>query len=1475
MPTSSHDKTGSGPDHDKQHGRDPQSRGGTDTPSLGGNATTNLTNSSSKKPSVLTSGSLNHFREHRAPGSLPTSPPGGALSTRTALGGKSYMDSPTSDVSTSSMLDEVTELPSKLNLHTRARTPITSSLSEVSLTSLISPTNTSGNPHEPRLTRRKSGTELPQLSTSTSTTSGKRSSASDMSDSYFSLRRTSHSAAPTDGAFPSRKFDQFSTEGLSPMRPLTSAYAPVRTPSQTTPGIGGPGVGTSSNGPTSAHSNSNPSTLPPSLSQTNSSVSTSSSNAIRNGISAQASAQAQYFAQEKAYLQKIRNDADESSAFGIGGSPITVSEVDFSDNEGEDTPVPINLGTNFDEDYTDDLLVSSYPLLDVVYDKDLGSVSDHKLDVSKERLEWQAMLASVLTGEVFRSEKRRIKPLENDKGVDAEQMWVALRARVCGRTILEQQRVLDYSRSTVGDALQKIAAFRINSPSSVPLGEADKQVSKIIDLMGRCESLFRNLEAMKKEYPLYASAQFQRRLNAMISWKNISASIDEEVELLRQWTGNTDLDPTRPPDNTPDGVPLVDSITKQSQVREIFEVRIQSRIGPLIEKARGATVEFSDVFIELGLPPFQQRLLNLIMFPIKLSRSIIDMGLSYARRLVNPTLVIIDQLSLDFQMYIELALDVVVRNENLTAPILDKGWMFPDLIDDSFKSTVVDCVNYYIELLHKKFLEDGRNFRGLFRAFKETDHLAAHYGFLLGVGRLSIEADNLVAEQITSLSVKLVSKLLAYWEHQAKGPTTWVQADIERWFGLTMENIRGFYRKFLRFAKIITTSYENAAEYHIHPTNVKEVMDLLRGTGHFLVYTGTFEKYGIYALGSTWLKERPDLIRQLFTGYSRLTDESKDTGHPAHIMIFCIEEPLVWQGEIYNLDIPYSDLDIKPGRIRLISEGGTVELEQVKNEIHAMTGGAFDQTAEMVIKNRSQLIKVDAELNKLRKMIFRISSVILSNTPMLRRKISPYNCHETSHNLFVFAREFGQMSIGAMEKSRRSITAIKLINLCIEWVAFICEDCRASDSRAFRWTVAALEFAMMMTRGINIVAISHEQFENLRRKVSDCMILLISHFDVIGRTTRAAAPRAIVSKKASQVAVKDDDELIGMLREETIKKVHKLEEERQSKHAVGKVLDDSNKDTEILKYLASSFSNVQIRWQQGRFIGGGAFGSVYAAVNLDTGGVMAVKEIRLQDPQSIRHILKSIKDEMTVLEILSHPNIVRYYGVEVHRDRVFIFMEYCEGGSLAGLLEYGRIEEEQIVQVYTLQMLEGIAYLHQSGIVHRDIKPENILLDHLGVIKFVDFGAAKVIARTGATRRGGGGTIGSKVEARTRLNSMTGTPMYMAPEAITGANPGNSEGIDIWSLGCCVLEMCTGRRPWANLDNEWAIMYHIAAGHLPQLPSKEQLSPAGQKFLMRCLEKDPKKRPSAVELLKDPWIMEIRNLVLASIPPDEPEPAQS
>lgn len=120
---------------------------------------------------------------------------------------------------------------------------------------------------------------------------------------------------------------------------------------------------------------------------------------------------------------------------------------------------------------------------------------------------------------------------------------------------------------------------------------------------------------------------------------------------------------------------------------------------------------------------------------------------------------------------------------------------------------------------------------------------------------------------------------------------------------------------------------------------------------------------------------------------------------------------------------------------------------------------------------------------------------------------------------------------------------------------------------------------------------------------------------------------------------------------------------------------------------------------------------------------------------------------------------------------------------------------------------------------------------------------------------------GPQARAPGKQKSMTGTPMYMSPEVIKGQNEGKQGAVDVWSLGCVILEMATGRRPWATYDNEWAIMYNIAQGNPPTLPTKDQLSAEGLSFLRRCFERDPKRRATAAELLQTSWIMRIREQV--------------
>ncbi|AMD22537.1 HHL233Cp [Eremothecium sinecaudum] len=578
-----------------------------------------------------------------------------------------------------------------------------------------------------------------------------------------------------------------------------------------------------------------------------------------------------------------------------------------------------------------------------------------------------------------------------------------------------------------------------------------------------------------------------------------------------------------------------------------------------------------------------------------------------------------------------------------------------------------------------------------------------------------------------------------------------------------------------------------------------------------------------------------------------------------YLLAVCPGETILWDGEMYNLasenelKIIDFNMDIASNTVTLLNQGSTYSIDYQCDRFAHFVGNSVS-----VLERFCSITQAEKVLKKIRKAYFRITYRTLTNQIRIINSIkSRFQGFESLNSIFIFCRDFARnylrSNIAPYEK--RSVIIMLMLKLSIGWLTFLVDDCDPSDSKTYKWCVPAMEFAMQMTSGWNILGIDEEQFKNLKDKISGCMSLLISHFDILGVRSWEAEKTAVLQFRSNiDVEVDNEEEVCAINSKIRLKAIEELENATiNTRRQVGKVLDATDKENKYLLSLASSLSNFSIRWQKRRFIGGGSFGSVYSVVNLDTGDILAVKEIKFTDRKTMKQVFPSIKDEMTVLEMLNHPNVVQYYGVEVHRDRVNIFMEYCEGGSLASLLEHGRIEDEMVTQVYTLQLLEGLAYLHESGVDHHDIKPENILLDFNGIIKYVDFGAAKLIANNGSQ------IIGDR-EHNENVQKQIGTPMYMSPEAISCSGHGKFGSGDIWSLGCVVLEMATGRRPWANLDNQWAIMYHVAAGRIPAFPNKNEMSPAGIAFLSRCLIQDPNKRSSAVELLMDPWIIEIRNI---------------
>jgi len=261
-------------------------------------------------------------------------------------------------------------------------------------------------------------------------------------------------------------------------------------------------------------------------------------------------------------------------------------------------------------------------------------------------------------------------------------------------------------------------------------------------------------------------------------------------------------------------------------------------------------------------------------------------------------------------------------------------------------------------------------------------------------------------------------------------------------------------------------------------------------------------------------------------------------------------------------------------------------------------------------------------------------------------------------------------------------------------------------------------------------------------------------------------------------------------------------------------------------------------WQSSEVIGQGSFGRVLFAANMDTGELMAAKQIPIVGfaYETAHERIKEIQEEVEILSQLNHKNIVRYLGTQRDDQYLHIFLEYVAGGSIASLLaKYGKFNET-LIRVYTQQILEGLEYLHYHKIIHRDIKGANVLVGNDGVCKLADFGSAKRIIGIGDN---------------TQFKSMRGTINWMAPEIMK--QEGYGRFADIWSLGCLVVEMATGKPPWYHKTNPIAVFMHVCNTEvLPELP--HDLSEDAKDFILKCFNRNPSERPNVCKLLKHRFI---------------------
>lgn len=264
--------------------------------------------------------------------------------------------------------------------------------------------------------------------------------------------------------------------------------------------------------------------------------------------------------------------------------------------------------------------------------------------------------------------------------------------------------------------------------------------------------------------------------------------------------------------------------------------------------------------------------------------------------------------------------------------------------------------------------------------------------------------------------------------------------------------------------------------------------------------------------------------------------------------------------------------------------------------------------------------------------------------------------------------------------------------------------------------------------------------------------------------------------------------------------------------------------------------------KEGTPLGEGMTGAVYSLTNKITGDRYAGKSVSKASIDEA--LLDDLRQEITVLKQMDHPNVVKLYEVYESQTEIYLVMELCTGGelydALIGKEKYG--ENDAAVIFY--QMVAAVNYVHSMNLAHRDLKLENFIFEDKkpdSHLKLIDFGLSHT-AKNGIHR----------------MKSVVGTPYYIAPEVLksdsNSANgPTYTEKCDIWSLGVLLYMLLSGSPPFAgNSDND--IMHAVLRGQV-NLTERvwNNVSSEAKELVRMCLEVNPTKRATASEVLKSPW----------------------
>ncbi|XP_064646886.1 uncharacterized protein LOC135499843 [Lineus longissimus] len=263
------------------------------------------------------------------------------------------------------------------------------------------------------------------------------------------------------------------------------------------------------------------------------------------------------------------------------------------------------------------------------------------------------------------------------------------------------------------------------------------------------------------------------------------------------------------------------------------------------------------------------------------------------------------------------------------------------------------------------------------------------------------------------------------------------------------------------------------------------------------------------------------------------------------------------------------------------------------------------------------------------------------------------------------------------------------------------------------------------------------------------------------------------------------------------------------------------------------------KYAKSRCLGHGSFGSVHLFV-LKAGNDDTFERVAVKEKQIDRR--RGFYTEVEMLGKLNHPNIVQFLGCQDDGMKLLIFFEYMSGESIAQRLAEGPLTEDQ-TRKYTRDILKGLEYIHSQGVIHRNINGNNILFNSFNTAKLAGFAMSIEICPL------------TSVPYREKF---VRTIPFMAPEVVTSDERQLEYGtkLDIWSVGCTVVQMLTTKPPWDYIDYPTKILFKICSGVYPEYKLPSDVSKGARYFIKKCFTQNPKERPTASELLFDDFLKE-------------------